>query len=291
MIRGFLLVTKDQLLGLLFVLIRRLPNQDDGFSSEHRVIEHLQHLLSLFRDQVVSDFHNDVVPLLHLSCLINRLSQVVHLLQVAIPVVGSLSLPTEQATLLSPIREDPVADLEVARMFLLVEVEPIKGPLIRKTHWEQYLTLLLTLLYFSGNFNVGLRAPLNHVALEGERHKRRGSEIDEDAVALVADMGVECLALQVRRKRNGRGDSDTVLEETNGAVVFHRRIQVQQHANRRLSWNPLTQRRAEVVEDPSSLDVEADALRGRAEHEARVHSREAHPQNSPVVGDRMVEDF
>mmetsp|Transcript_22045 Transcript_22045/g.48167 ORF Transcript_22045/g.48167 Transcript_22045/m.48167 type:complete len:265 (+) Transcript_22045:1417-2211(+) len=254
---NLLLLLQIQLCDPLLEVSRGVAHDDHRCLGESLRVEFRKQLFPIFLDQVALELHHDVVAGLVGGDGVHRSSNGTVIQADERPVQASRSLGAEPACL-CPLQHHAVAELGVLGVLLLPHVQPIEGALIGKSDNVRNIELAILRLFLRGDFAMGLAGLLHHVALEGKRTERGGSEICVDGGPSIGHVGVQGLALQVLRQRLGLTRSHAILEEADGVEVRATLLQVQEDAEDGLDAEPCSRKTALAVRPETGLGVEAD---------------------------------
>mmetsp|Transcript_4110 Transcript_4110/g.11434 ORF Transcript_4110/g.11434 Transcript_4110/m.11434 type:complete len:338 (-) Transcript_4110:26-1039(-) len=184
------------------------------------------------------------------------------------------------AALRYPLHYHAVAQLEILRVLLDEEVEPVEGALVGDANGEHDLVLAIGRLRGLGHCHIGVDGVRHHAARERQRRQRHRAAIHMDRRVLERHHRVQSLALQRLRQLLRLADAEAVREEADRVEIRMPSLEVEHNSeNGAMSVRDTTSTlRASLVVQEAAEAVEADGVLGIAHEEIRVGRAETEVQ-------------
>mmetsp|Transcript_50872 Transcript_50872/g.164620 ORF Transcript_50872/g.164620 Transcript_50872/m.164620 type:complete len:855 (+) Transcript_50872:914-3478(+) len=289
LLRLLKLMNLELLVGLLLLLLQqqfvrfglegriRLAHHDHGHLLTMVQGEALRQGLAVILDEIGLHLHDDEVPLQHRRDRLQNLAdcevvQRLHTKLHARLVVGGLpvvALLPEEAALLGPAQDHALAQLGVVGVLLQPHVQPIEGALVRQEARENHLVLTVLRLGCRQHLGISNGGILDHPARERQLGHGLGSEVDLDRQVPVGHCREKGLALQCLGQLLGLAHADTIPEEADGVRVRAAVVEVDDYGVDLLAGKSRHRHGRALGAGVLAVGVEADAVLGVAEEQAR----------------------
>mmetsp|Transcript_75794 Transcript_75794/g.190641 ORF Transcript_75794/g.190641 Transcript_75794/m.190641 type:complete len:603 (-) Transcript_75794:53-1861(-) len=174
---------------------------------------------------------------------------------------GFVTFLSNDAALLAPVQDGPVAKFCVLRILLQEHVQPIKSALVGQANWKKHLVLRGLRCWIHNN--ILRRRLLNGAAFEGQRRLQCWAEIVMHSDVLESEYWEEGFALQALRQWLWWANTPAIAEKADGVRIWTGFIKVKEYGDHCIHDVHLlfTSFRFLLVVDQRTFGIKANAFR------------------------------